>query len=185
MDSFGYLSILLSIIIGLAVTQILQGMRALILARKRARLFAPSLIWAVVLLIMATQMWWSTFGLRGHTGWTFGLYGLILLQMALFYLACGLVLPDLGPNKIDLEADYFAHRRWFFGLLASAALVSISKDVAFDGKLPGTTNLIFHAVLIISCAAAILSPNKRYHTILAPASLLLFGGYIALLFANL
>jgi len=185
MSSFGYLSVLLSIIIGLAVTQILQGMRALMLARETARLFVPSLIWAVVLLLIATQMWWSSFGLRDHTEWTFGLYGLILLQIGLFYLACGLVLPDLSPEKIDREADYFRNRGWFFGLLGGAAVVSILKDVALDGRLPGTANLIFHLILIASCGAAILSANRRYHAVLAPASLLLFAGYIALLFARL
>jgi hypothetical protein len=101
LDSFSYLSVLLSIIIGLAVTQILQGMRVLMLSRETARLYTPSLIWAAVLLLIATQMWWSSFGLRDHIDWSFGLYGLILLQMGLFYLASGLVLPDLSPEKID------------------------------------------------------------------------------------
>jgi hypothetical protein len=185
LDSFGYLSVLLSIIIGLAVTQILQGMRVLMLSRETARLYAPSLIWAAVLLLIATQMWWSSFGLRDHTDWSFGLYALILLQMGLFYLASGLVLPDLSPEKIDLESDYFRNRGWFFGLLGGAAVVSILKDVALDGELPDTPNLIFHFILIASCGAAILSENRRYHVILAPASLLLFVGYIALLFARL
>ena len=185
MDSFEYLSVLLSIIIGLAVTQIFQGMRVLMLSRQTARLYAPSLIWAAVLLLIATQMWWSSFGLRDHTDWSFGLYGLILLQMALFYLASGLVLPDLTPDKINLEADYFRNRGWFFGLLGGAAVVSVFKDVALEGELPETPNLVFHFILITSCGAAILSENKRYHAILAPASLLVFIAYIALLFARL
>ena len=63
MDSFSYLSVLLSIIIGLAITQVLQGLRVLMLARETARLYAPSLIWAFLLLLIATQMWWSSFGL--------------------------------------------------------------------------------------------------------------------------
>jgi hypothetical protein len=62
MDSFGYLSVLLSIIIGLAVTQILQGLRVLMLSRETARLYAPSLIWTALLLLIATQMWWAAFG---------------------------------------------------------------------------------------------------------------------------
>jgi hypothetical protein len=185
LDSFEYLSVLISIIIGLAVTQILQGMRALMLSRETARLYAPSLIWALLLLLIATQMWWSAFGLRGQSDWTFGLYGLILLQTGLFYLASGLVLPDLSPERIDLEADYHRNRRWFFGLLAAAAIVSILKDVALEGELPEAPNLAFHLILIASCAAAILSGNRRYHAVLAPASLALFAGYIALLFARL
>ena len=37
MDAFSYLSVLLSIILGLAITQILQGYRALLLARSHVR----------------------------------------------------------------------------------------------------------------------------------------------------
>jgi hypothetical protein len=40
MDAFSYLSVLLSIIIGLAITQVLQGYRGLLLARHRTTLFA-------------------------------------------------------------------------------------------------------------------------------------------------
>lgn len=185
LDSFSYLSVLLSIVIGLAITQVLQGLRVLMLSRETARLYAPSLIWAALVLLIATQMWWSSFGLRDQQEWTFALYSLILLQVALFYLASGLVLPDLRPNNIDLEADYFRNRRWFFGLLAGAAVVSVLKDLALEGRLPDTPNLLFHIVLIGSCIGAIVNRNRRYHAILAPISLLLFLGYIALLFARL
>jgi hypothetical protein len=185
MDSFSYLSVLLSVIIGLAITQVLQGLRALMLARASARLYAPSLIWAGLVLLIAVQMWWSSFGLRDQENWTFGLYGLILLQTALFYLAAGLVLPDLSPERIDLEADYYRNRGWFFGLLAGAAAASILKDVALEGTLPEPANLAFHAWLIGSCVVAILSGNRRFHAVLAPVSLAAFVGYIVLLFAKL
>jgi hypothetical protein len=36
MDEFSYLSVLLSVILGLAVTQILKGFRGLLLSRARA-----------------------------------------------------------------------------------------------------------------------------------------------------
>jgi flagellar biosynthesis protein FliR len=96
-----------------------------------------------------------------------------------------LVLPDLKPDKIDLEADYYRNRGWFFGLLASAALVSVLKDVALEGRLPDTINLIFHVILIGSCIGAIATSSRRYHRTLAPAAMLLFLGYIGLLFARL
>jgi hypothetical protein len=185
LDSFNYLSVLLSIVIGLAITQVLQGLRVLILCRETARLYAPSLIWTTLVLLIATQMWWSSFNLREHEDWTFSLYGLILLQIGLFYLASGLVLPDLKPEEIDLEADYYRNRGWFFGLLSGAAVVSVLKDLVLEGRLPDTTNLIFHLILIASCLGAIATKSRRYHAVLAPASMLLFIGYIGLLFARL
>jgi hypothetical protein len=130
-------------------------------------------------------MWWSSFGLRDQEDWTFARYGLILLQVALFYLASGLVLPHLRPDNIDLEADYFRNRRWLFGLLAGTALVSVLKDVALEGQWPDTLNLLFHVIPIGSSIGAIVSGSLRYHAVLAPVSLFLFLGYIALLFALL
>ena len=48
MDAFSYLSVLLSIILGLAITQILQGYRGLLLARGRVTFYVPSLIWTAL-----------------------------------------------------------------------------------------------------------------------------------------
>lgn len=108
MDTFSYLSVLLSIILGLAITQVLQGFRALLLARSRVRLFAPSLIWAGLVLLMATQSWWASFGLADHDRGTFAEFAVVLLQLVLLYMVAGLVLPDLPPGEpIDLQAHYW------------------------------------------------------------------------------
>lgn len=155
------------------------------LSRETARIYAPSLIWAALMLLIAMQMWWSAFALKEHTEWTFDAYGVVLLQVALLYLASGLVLPDLRPDNIDLERDYFKNRRWFFGLLAGPAVASILKDVALYGQLPDGPNLIFHLVLIGTCVTAMLTAKRWYHTLLAPASLAVVVSYIALLFTRL
>src|SRR5688572_14024615 len=91
MDSFSYLSVLLSIIIGLAITQVLQGLRVLMLSRETARLYAPSLIWAFLLLVIATQMWWSSFGLADHDQ-------MDLRALRADSAADGSLLPRLGPG---------------------------------------------------------------------------------------
>ncbi len=118
MDAFSYLSVLLSIIIGLAITQVLQGYRGLLLARARVRLYAPTLIWSALLLVIATQSWWASFGLAGHTEWTFAGFTLLLLQTVLLYMMSALVLPDIPVDSaIDLRAHYYRERRPFYALL--------------------------------------------------------------------
>ena len=44
MDEFSYLSVLISVILGLAVTQILTGFRAILLARTRIRMYWPVIV---------------------------------------------------------------------------------------------------------------------------------------------
>jgi hypothetical protein len=42
MDSFSYLSVILSIVLGLAITQVLLGFRGLILTRAKVKLYVPT-----------------------------------------------------------------------------------------------------------------------------------------------
>jgi hypothetical protein len=49
MDEFSYLYVLLSVILGLAVTQILKGFRGLLLSRARIQLYWSVIGWAVLL----------------------------------------------------------------------------------------------------------------------------------------
>src|SRR5205085_4787758 len=117
MDVFGYLSVLLSIILGLAITQVLQGLRALLIARSRVTMFWPSIAWCGLLLLVDVQGWWAMFGLRLKGSWTFVEFGIVLLQVLVLYMLAALVLPDVDRDgRVDLRAFYFAHARWFFGM---------------------------------------------------------------------
>jgi len=70
MDSFTYVSVLLSIVLGLAITQVLLGLRGLILTRAKVKLYTPTLIWAVVALLISIQAWWASFAMREQPRWT-------------------------------------------------------------------------------------------------------------------
>jgi hypothetical protein len=52
MDEFSYLSVLISVILGLAVTQILKGFRGILLSRARIRIYWPVIAWAALLLLV-------------------------------------------------------------------------------------------------------------------------------------
>jgi hypothetical protein len=52
MDAFGYLSVLLSIILGLGLTQLLTAIGRLIRHRDRVRVHWLPLLWAAVLLLI-------------------------------------------------------------------------------------------------------------------------------------
>jgi hypothetical protein len=64
------------------------------------------------------------FGLRFVTQWTFVRFAVVLLQPIALYLLAVLVLPSQGTTT-DLRANYFAQRRWFFGLIAFLLGVSV------------------------------------------------------------
>lgn len=186
MDAFSYLSVLLSIILGLAITQVLQGYRGLLLSRARVRRYWPTLIWSALILLMATQNWWASFGLAGHRDWTFAAFAAILLEVSLLYMMAGVVLPDIPPGeRCDLEAHYYREQKSFFGLSQAVILASLLKEYLIAGTLPPPADLAFHAVFWASSLAAMLIRWRRYHEVLAPVMAVVIGAYVGLLFARL
>lgn len=185
-DSFSYLSVLLSIILGLAITQVLQGLRGLILTRTKVKLYIPTLIWAGLTLLIAIQAWWASFGMRKHANWTFVALLVILIQAISWYMVAALVLPDIsGDAVVDLREHYFAHKNWFFAAMFGSIVFSAAKDIALDGHMLGGINAGFHLMFGLGAIVAAITRQEWFHKLLAPAIVLLFFLYIALLFARL
>jgi hypothetical protein len=185
-DAFSYLSVLLSIVLGLAITQILQGYRGLLLARGRVTFYAPTLIWTVLLLAIAAQAWWSSFGLVRHRDWTFLQFIAVLLQMIMLYMMCGLVLPDIPRDgAVDLREHYYRERRPLFGAFLLMLFTSVSKDWVLEGRLPSRENLAFHGIFAVLSLGGILTARPGFHQVATPLGALIMAAYVALLFAHL
>jgi MFS family permease len=186
MDEFSYLSVLLSVILGLAVTQILTGFRGLLLSRARIRVYWPVIAWAALVLLVCFQNWWSMFGMRLRHDWTFQQFAMVLLQTILIYMVAGLVFPDLfGDEIVDLKENFYAHRAWFFSLAFASIVVSVCKDFVLNGRLPHPINLTFHAIFGVTLLVGALTSREPYHKALVVFSLVTFLLYIVLLYARM
>jgi hypothetical protein len=186
MDEFGYLSVILSIILGLSVTQLLQGLSQVINARDRVRIYGPAIGWALLLLVIDVQAWWALFGLRNRHAWTFLQFAVLLLETIMLYLLAALALPStFGGETVDLRANYFRHARWFFGSFVTVLLVSIMKSVVIDGSLPGRFDLGFHLFWIVGAGVAVVTRNDLFHKAFVCVSAASFMVYIAALFFEL
>jgi hypothetical protein len=186
MDAFAYLSVLLSIILGLAIAQVLQGYRALLLARGRIHADPAPLIWSGLVLLFAAQAWWASFGLKDRTQWDFLDFAAILLQMGLLYMLSALVLPDVPAEEpVDLARHFERHRKAFFLFLIAMLASSIAKEAVLEHRLTSPLNLAFHAVLAAIGVAGIIFAARKVQLVLALFALAGFLTYVALLFARL
>jgi hypothetical protein len=185
-DAFSYLSVLISIILGLGIQQVLQGYRALILSRRRVTFYAPPLIWSVLLLAMVAQHWWASFSLAGRTEWSFAIFATILIMTALIYMMAAIVLPDIPPDEpINLKDHYYREAPAFFGLGGAVILWSLFREYMLEGRLPEPVNLGFHGLFLAMAVIAMLVRRPRLHEAFAGLMAVLFASYIALLFARL
>lgn len=186
MDAFSYLSVLLSIIIGLGITQILTAIGRIIRHRDRVRADWLPILWAVVLLVVYVQVWWAMFGLRFVRTWTFSSFLLVLTQTATLYVMAAVVLPEqIDEPRIDLYAYYERQHRWFFGFFLATLVVSVAKDVAINNALPARLNLGFHLLLAVVCISAIAVRRRRFQEIVGLVTAAAFATYVGVLFARL
>src|SRR5438309_8223346 len=164
MDEFGYLAVILSIILGLSVTQLLQGLSNVINSRDRVQVYWPAIGWTLLLLVIDVQAWWSMFGYRGRHSWTFLQFAILLLETILLYLLAALALPNaFSAEIVDLRVNYFRHARWFFGSFLAVLLVSLVKNVVMSGSLQGPFDLSFHLFWIAGAAIAAATRSDLFH----------------------
>ena len=186
MDAFSYLSVLLSIILGLGLTQLLTAAGRLIRHRDRVHADWLPLLWATVLLVVYVQSWWAMFGLRSLREWTFVTFLIVLAQTTTLYMMAALILPEqVEEGGVDLAAHYDRHHRWFFGFFLATLCISIVKDVVIAGHLPEAANLVFHGLLAAVCVAAIVAQGRRIQVALSIVGAAAVTVYIGALFMRL
>ena len=186
MDDFAYLSVLISIVLGLGVTQLLSGVVALIRERRRARMYWPVPVWIVTLFLVHVQTWWALFGLRGLQHWNFGGFVIVLMQPVLLFVLSALIVPALLQGEvIDLRRAYFREARWFFSILFALLCVSLAKSLALTGALPNSLDVGAHLVFIALAVVGIAVEHHLVHEVLGPVALVLYTAYIITLFTTL
>lgn len=184
MSQFEYLAVLISIILGLGITQLLSGFGRWLEQRAKLRPYAPSLAWAAFLLLVHVQTWWAMYGLRDASTWSFLQFAVVLLQPIVLFLLTILTFPGPGSRE-DLRANYFVQRRWFFGLMMALLVVSVLKDVVREGNLPSVENLAFHVLFMVVALTGFVSAHERTHRWLSYAAIVTGTVYVALLFGAL
>ena len=186
MDSFSYLSVFISLILGLGVTHLLTGVAALIRSRRELKLWWPAPIWMATTFLIQVQTWWAMFSLRTVEHWSFAAFLIVLLQPVAIFMMTALIVPrTVDGRTIDLRDEYFQESRWFFSALLLALAASLAKNLVLTGSFPEPLNFAAHLLFIAIAVAALASKSARVHQILAIAGLAIFCGYISLLFTTL
>ena len=138
MDAFSYLAVLLSIVLGLGLTQILTAAGRIIRQRGSIRVHWLPILWAAILFVIYLQVWWAMYGMRFRREGSFLAFAVALAQTALLYLMAAVVLPEqIDDEGSDLAIYFDRHHRWFFGLFLVTLTVSVAKDVVLDKEAPG------------------------------------------------
>ena len=170
-----HLLVLVSIIVGLAITSLLASVRQVV--RARVRLHWLPLAWAMVLFLTLVQAWWAYFVIVQSELWASNFFAFLffLLGPVVMYLASSSLLPD--PTEMDdtksLLAYYFEGRAWVFGLLALHSVLVIVGEAMRDHPIRSSTNA-FRLVILLLLISLAWSKSVRYHAAATATGLSLF-----------
>ena len=120
MSAFEYTSVLASIIVGLALVDILVSFNRLVRAGPAVRWHWAAPAASTLVFLTIIQIWWSLYQPE-ETPLTIGGFLPVLVELILLFVLAAAALPDdVPPEGVDLRVYYDANGRYFWSLFAAA-----------------------------------------------------------------
>jgi hypothetical protein len=123
MTQHEYVFVAISVILGLAITRLLNSAAALVRAYKRVNFHWATALWGGCILLFILQLWWVGWELRTVSEWTVIDFFVLIIGAIFVYGAAELALPTEDYDvSDDAELDFLAHSRSFGRLSALSML---------------------------------------------------------------
>jgi hypothetical protein len=153
LSRFEYLSVLISIILALGLSEVLVCWTRLLRHRDVVRFYWVHAMWSVLGLLLIVQFWWGFWQFQVVEDWMFSGLLLVVVQTTTLVVAILLLTPSKEePPPPSLRDYYFTHSRPVFALAAVLIVLLIVVDV-----LVGQQPLVHPENAVRPVAAAILA----------------------------
>lgn len=180
MSRFEYLSVLVSIVVALGLSEVASSWGRLLRHRARVRFYWLHAVWSAFVVLFMIQFWWGFWNFRTIEEWSF--LGLVCVvgEALVMVLASLILMPgDIPSDGVDLREHYYEQKSLFFGLaFVLLCMLALVDSVVSDQKFLHLENAIRGAGLVVAAWAAV-SDREGVHVGLTVAGLLLFGWFAA------
>jgi hypothetical protein len=180
---FEYLAAFITIVLGLALADLLVSLHRLLRERRR-------IIWRPLPLLLALFVFLGLltffFSVWDMTRWKeityFGLLWQMVGTVPIFLAACAVLPDDVPKGRLDLDQFYFDERRYVLWLIAAGTMIGIV-DVTFTGwdSLQGDPSIyvIYYLINFVMLAAmgAMVSSERKWVHWLSMAIIFSLAGY--------
>lgn len=167
-SAFEYVSILVSIILGLGITFILSSFSDLLFHQGNVRFYTPHTIWIFFLLFLQIQDWFITYQLRDRKEWTLPSVLFVLMYPALLFMCSRMLMPEENKEVVkDLKLFYEKEYPIIFKLFSLAIFVSILFNIfLLKESVAGQFHLFVFLGIVLFIAYKKVQ-NKIVHQLLA------------------
>ncbi len=156
---FEYVSILVSIILGLGITQILSAFSDLLYDFKKTKFYWPHTLWILFILFLHIQDWFITYQLKDKAVWHLPELLFILLYPISLFCAAKMLLPsNEHAARFNMKLFYKKQYPIIFSIVAVSVLISILFNVFFLN-----TTVLQQGLLILFLLVIVYTSFKKLH----------------------
>ena len=129
MTPFEFVTVLISIILGLGITQIVSGVADLIHHHDQVKVYWLHVFWLILVFFLHIQEWWQIYELKTFDDWHLPVFLFIILYPIVLFILARILFPGFSTDKVDIKAFYYNNFRKFFIILIILSLLAISENV--------------------------------------------------------
>jgi hypothetical protein len=133
-STFEYITILLSIILGMGITGLVSGVASIVTRWERVSLYFPHTILVVLLFIIHVQEWWAIFEMRTYTEWRLPVFLFISLYPINLYILSRILFPlRWSMRNTNLKEFYLHQYKRIFLLLLMLVVLAVLDNIWIAG----------------------------------------------------
>ena len=180
MSRFEYLSVLISIVIALGISEMASSWGHLLRVRDRVHFYWLHAFWSLFMVVLMVQFWWGFWDFRQVESWSFpGLLSVVCEALVLVVAALVLIPGNAADEELDLRTHFFGNSRLFF-VLGAALLVQLAVvDTVVGGQAFFSSENLFRVPGVVVALGAAAFRDARLHAALAVLGALLLLGFVA------
>ena len=160
-DIFNFILVMVSLILAIGVTHLIQRVAEIIRLRDEVPLDWLQLTWALSLFLVGALYWWSLWDMRNAT-WLFPKFFFLLLAPVLLNFAVSLLVASGGSRHASIAPVDWTRIRLPFMLVMTAFTILVSSDAYFIGTEPAWTS--YRPVQILSLSLYLVGAATRSDT---------------------
>lgn len=130
MTPFEYVSVLISIILGLGISQLVTGVADMVHQWERVKLYWPHMLWIGFIFFLHIQDWWILYDLRNLSTWMLPTFLFTVLYPINLFILARLLFPfgSVGQDT-DFKVFYFQNFRRIFVWAIISVVLSITDNL--------------------------------------------------------
>jgi hypothetical protein len=172
MGLFEFLMILLSVVIGLGLTELLTGAADLLRARETVRFYWIHAVVQLGTFVALLQQWWESWKFHGVDELSLRAVMLLLVSPVFLFVVAHLLHPPQAEHA-DLRAYYYRQAPLLWGLVVTDTCMGTFVRPMVLGFPVFVPDNLSGIPTVAACVALAASRNPRVHSVLVPLVLVM------------